>query len=47
MSLDQAKYMMAIEAKKILRCPRALQVCNHGMGNRGDPLDHMAKEGMG
>lgn len=47
LGLDQAKYMMAHEAIKIPRCPRALQVCNRGVGNWGDPLDHMAKDGVG
>lgn len=47
MSHDQAKYMMAHKTIKIPRCPRALQVCNHGIGNQGDPLDHVARDGVG
>lgn len=47
MSHDQAKYMMTHRALKIPKCPRALQVCNHGMGNQGDPLDHMTKDWVG
>lgn len=44
MSHDQAKYLMAHKTVKIPRCPRALQDCNHGVGNQGDPLDHTAKD---
>lgn len=44
MSYDQVEYMMAHKAVKIPTCPRALQVYNHGMGNPGDPLDHMTKD---
>lgn len=46
-SHSQAKYMMTHKATKTPRCPRALQACNHGMGNQGDPLDHMAWDGVG